>query len=171
MFPHISCVLFPEHTCYDRYSLSSKYYEPHAFYGKHFWCFCTFRTKNIHIYLVCCCSALLLRSIFLFERYSLSSKNYEPHAYHLLLAAHTCYDRYFFLSQFYSRHFLSNQKWNPIQHLHSFSRALRRLHVTNRVLIGTLYCLCPLWMVRVKTLLWFHVTQLKTALIEKSNNI
>ena len=27
----------------------------HVFYGKHFWCFSTFRTKNIHIYLVCCC--------------------------------------------------------------------------------------------------------------------
>ena len=52
-------MLLPEHTCYDRYSLSSKYYEPHAFYRKHFWCFSTFRTKNIHIYLVCCCQSTL----------------------------------------------------------------------------------------------------------------
>ena len=41
--------------CNDRQLLSTKYYEPHAFYRKHFWCFSTFRTKNIHIYLVCCC--------------------------------------------------------------------------------------------------------------------
>ena len=61
--------------------------------------------RRIYTYILSvAASALLLRSIFLFERYSLSSKNYEPHAYHLLLAAHTCYDRYFFLSQFYERH-------------------------------------------------------------------
>ena len=33
----------------DRYFLSSSYYERHAFYRKHFWCFSAFRTKNIHI--------------------------------------------------------------------------------------------------------------------------
>ena len=30
-------------------------YEPHAFYRNHYLCFSTFRTKNIHIYVVCCC--------------------------------------------------------------------------------------------------------------------
>ena len=103
-------MLLPEHNCYDRFSLSSKYYEPHAFYRKHFWCFSTFRTKNMHLYLVCCCQRTIamiyipFRALFPFERCSLSSKNYEPHAFHLLPAAHTCYDRYFFLSQFYERH-------------------------------------------------------------------
>ena len=94
-------MLLPEHTCYDRYSISSIHSERHAlcknisgvfphlerriytyvlcvtakahllrsifpfkqvlrtahdaFYRKHSWCFSTFRTKNIHIYLVCCC--------------------------------------------------------------------------------------------------------------------
>ena len=52
-------MLLPEHTCYNRYSLSSKYYELHAFYRKYFWCFSTFRTKNIHIYLVCCSQSTL----------------------------------------------------------------------------------------------------------------
>ena len=37
----------------------SSYYERHTFYRKHFWCFSTFRTKNIHIYLVCCCQSTL----------------------------------------------------------------------------------------------------------------
>ena len=37
------------HSSYDRYSLTSKNYEPHAFYRKHFWWFSTFRTKNIHM--------------------------------------------------------------------------------------------------------------------------
>ena len=61
--------------------------------------------RRIYTYILsAAASALLLSSIFLFERYSLSSKNYEPLAFHLLLAAHTCYDRYFFLSQFYERH-------------------------------------------------------------------
>ena len=61
---HISCLLLPARYCYDRYSLSSKYYEPHAFYRKHFWCFSTFRTKNIHILSVAG-RALLLRSILI----------------------------------------------------------------------------------------------------------
>ena len=52
-------MLLPEHTRYDRYSLSSKYYELHAFCRKHFWCFSTFRTKNIQIYLVCYCQSAL----------------------------------------------------------------------------------------------------------------
>ena len=68
-------MLLPEHTCYHRYSLSSKYYEPHTFYRKHFWCFSTFRTKNIHIYLV------LLPEHTCYDRYSLSCKYYEPHAF------------------------------------------------------------------------------------------
>ena len=51
MFFHI----LPGHFCYDRYSLSSRYYERHSFYRKQLWCFSTFRTKNIHKYLVCCC--------------------------------------------------------------------------------------------------------------------
>ena len=37
----------------------SSYYERHAFYRKHFWYFSTFRTKNIHIYLECCCQSTL----------------------------------------------------------------------------------------------------------------
>ena len=67
-------MLLPEHTCYDRFSLSSKYYEPHAFCRKHFWCFSTFRTKNIHIYLVYCCQRTIamidisFRAIFPFEQ-------------------------------------------------------------------------------------------------------
>ena len=69
-------MLLPEHTYYDRYSLSSKYYEPHTFYRKHFWCFSTFRTKNIHIYLV------LLPEHTCYDRYSLSCKYYEPHAFY-----------------------------------------------------------------------------------------
>ena len=53
-------MLLPEHTCYDRYSLSSNYYERHAFCRKYFWCFSTFRTKNIYtIYLVCYCQSTL----------------------------------------------------------------------------------------------------------------
>ena len=52
-------VLLPEHTCYDRYSLSRIYSERHAFCKKNFWCFSTFRTKNIHIYLVCYCQSTL----------------------------------------------------------------------------------------------------------------
>ena len=52
-------VLLPEHTCYDRYSLSSIYSERHAFCKKHFWCFSIFRTKTIHIYLVCYCQSTL----------------------------------------------------------------------------------------------------------------
>ena len=57
-------VVLPARYCYDRFSLSSKYYEPHAFYRKHFWCFSTFRTKNIHILSVAA-SAFLLRSILI----------------------------------------------------------------------------------------------------------
>ena len=36
-------------------SVSTQYYERNTFYRKHFWCFSTFRTKNMHISLVCCC--------------------------------------------------------------------------------------------------------------------
>ena len=67
-------MLLPERTRYDRYSLSSKYYEPYAFYRKHFWCFSTFRTKNMRIYLVCCCQRTIamidisFRAIFPFEQ-------------------------------------------------------------------------------------------------------
>ena len=46
----ISCLFLPALSSYDRYSLSSRNYQPHAFYRKHFWWFFTFRTKNIHIY-------------------------------------------------------------------------------------------------------------------------
>ena len=83
---HIYLVLLPEHTCYDRYSLSSKYYEAHAFYRKHFWCFSTFRTKNIHIYLV------LLPEHTCYDRYSLSSICYERHAF--------CRKHFWFFSTF-----------------------------------------------------------------------
>ena len=60
----------------DRYFLSSSYYERHAFYRKHFWCFSAFRTKNIHI------SCLLLPARYCYDRYSLSSKYHEPHAFY-----------------------------------------------------------------------------------------
>ena len=40
-----------------------------AIYRKHFWCFSTFRTKNIHIYLVC----------FTYIMFP-SSKNYKSHS-------------------------------------------------------------------------------------------
>ena len=60
----------------DRYSLSSKNYEPHTFHRKHLWCFSTFRTKNIHI------SCLFPPAHSSYDRYSLSSKNYEPHAFY-----------------------------------------------------------------------------------------
>ena len=46
---HISCLFLLTHSSYDRYSLTSKNYEPHAVYRKHFWWFSTFRTKNIHM--------------------------------------------------------------------------------------------------------------------------
>ena len=105
-------------------SLSSKYYKPHAFYRKHFWCFSTFRTKNIHIYLVCCCQRTS------YDRYFLSSKYYEPYAFyrkhfwcfstfwkkniHIYLVCccqRTCYDRdslstkYYEPHAFYRKHF------------------------------------------------------------------
>ena len=54
-YTHLSCLLLPAHYCYDRYFLSRQYYERHTFYRKHFWRFTTFRTKNMHTYLVCCC--------------------------------------------------------------------------------------------------------------------
>ena len=43
VFPHLerriytSCLFQPANSSYDRYSLSSKNYEPHAFCRKHFW--------------------------------------------------------------------------------------------------------------------------------------
>ena len=43
---HISCLFLPAHSSYDPYSVSSKNYEPHAFYRKHFWWLFTFRAKN-----------------------------------------------------------------------------------------------------------------------------
>ena len=46
---HISCLFLLMHSSYDRYSLTSKNYEPHMFYRKHFWWFFTFRTKLIHM--------------------------------------------------------------------------------------------------------------------------
>ena len=74
---HISCLFFlPAHSSNDRYSLSSKNYEPHAFYRKHFWCFSAFRTKNIHI------SCLFLPAHSSYDRFSLWSKNYELHAFY-----------------------------------------------------------------------------------------
>ena len=36
---YTSCLFQPAHSSYDRYSLSSKNYEPHAFCRKHLWCF------------------------------------------------------------------------------------------------------------------------------------
>ena len=55
-----------------------------------------------------------------------------------------------------SRHFFnqSEVKPKPIRiHSHEFSRALRKLHVIFRVLIGSLYYLRPLWLARVITLI------------------
>ena len=43
----MSCLFLPVHSCYDLYSLLSKNYETHAFYSKHFWYFCSLRTRNI----------------------------------------------------------------------------------------------------------------------------
>ena len=103
-------MLLPEHTCYDRYSLSSKYYELHAFYRKHFWRFSTFRTKNIHIYLVCCCQSTLatidvpFRAIItggtrFVENISGVFPHLERRMYtYILSVTANCYDRYFFSS-------------------------------------------------------------------------
>ena len=54
----MSCLFLPVHSSYDRYSLSSKNYEPHAFYRKHFWCF-PHLERRIYTYLVCFCQRTL----------------------------------------------------------------------------------------------------------------
>ena len=146
-------MLLPEHTCYDRYSLSSKYYEPHAFYRKHFWYFSTFRTKNIHIYLVCCCQRTIamidisFQAIFPFEQ-ELGAARVSS-----VLVAHTCYDRYFFLSQFYERHALFIENISGVfPHLErrmytyilsvSHSLCSRQARITNRTRLYSkvVYC-------------------------------
>ena len=71
----MSCLFLPVHSSYDQYSLSSKNYEPHAFYRKHFWCF-PHLERSIYT------SCLLLPAHSSYDRYSLSSKNYEPHAFY-----------------------------------------------------------------------------------------
>ena len=48
----------PAHSSYDQYSLSSKNYEPHAFYRKHFWCF-PHLERRLYTYLVCFCQCTL----------------------------------------------------------------------------------------------------------------
>ena len=48
---HISCLFPPTHSSYDRYSLSSKNYEPHAFNRKHFWCVPHFE-RRIYTYVL-----------------------------------------------------------------------------------------------------------------------
>ena len=55
---HISCLFLPVHSTYDRYSLSSKNYEPHAFYRRHFWCF-PHLERRIYTHLVCFCQRTL----------------------------------------------------------------------------------------------------------------
>ena len=95
---HISCLLLPTHSSYDRYSLSSKIYEPHAFYKRCFWSFSTFRTKNIHIF---CLFLPAHSSIFLFEHTSYrkhfwSSSTFRTKNIHiscLLLPAHSHLER------------------------------------------------------------------------------
>ena len=61
------CLFQPAHFSYNRYYLSSKNYESHACYRKHFWCFPSFRTKNIHI------SCLFLLAQSSYDRYPFSS--------------------------------------------------------------------------------------------------
>ena len=85
----------PAHSSYDRFSLSSKNYEPLAFYRKHLWWFSTFRTKNIHISclflpahshlerrIYTCLVCLILPAHSIYDRYSLLRKNYEPLAFY-----------------------------------------------------------------------------------------
>ena len=60
---HISCLFLPAHSSYDRYSLSSKNYEPHAFYRKHSWCF-PHLERRIYTYLVCFCHRTLAKIDF-----------------------------------------------------------------------------------------------------------
>ena len=48
----------PAHSSYDRYSLSSKNYEPLAFHRNHFWCFPHLQ-RRIYTYLVCFCQHTL----------------------------------------------------------------------------------------------------------------
>ena len=55
---HMSCLFLPVHSSYDRYSLSSKNYEPHVFYRQHFWCF-PHLERRIYTYLVCFCQRTL----------------------------------------------------------------------------------------------------------------
>ena len=67
VFPHLERRIYTYILCVAARALllrsifpfdMSSYYERQAFYRKHFWCFSTFRTKNVHIYLVCCCQLL-----------------------------------------------------------------------------------------------------------------
>ena len=51
---HMPCLFLPAHSSYDRCSLSSKNYEPHACYRKHFWCF-PHLERRIYTYLFCFC--------------------------------------------------------------------------------------------------------------------
>ena len=135
-----SCLFFlPAHPSNDRYSISSKNYEPHAFYRKHFWCFSTFRTKNIHISCL-----FFLPAHPSNDRYSISSKNYEPHAFYgkhfwcfstfrtknihiscLFLPVHFSYDRYSLSSKNYEPHALY------IKHFWCFSTSrTKNIHIS-----------------------------------------
>ena len=123
-------MLLPEHTCYDRYSLSSKYYEPHAFYRKHSWCFSTFRTKNIHINLVCCCQrTIAMIDISFRARIRAARVSSVAGSTHLLR-------RYFFLSQFYERHARFIENISDV-----FPHLERRIHT---YILSVLHTLCSL---------------------------
>ena len=120
----------PEHTCYDRYSVSSKYYEPHAFYRKHFWCFSTFRTKNIHIYLVCCCQRTIAAMIDISFRAIFPAFEQELRAARVLSVAGSAHFlRSIFLFEpvlraaraFYRKHFWCFSHIYPVCHIIMFS--------------------------------------------------
>ena len=113
-YTHLSCLLLPAHYCYDRYFLSRQYYEQHTFYRKHFWRFTTFRTKNMHTYLVCCCQRTIatidisFRHEFIVKHFwcfsTFRTKNIHIHVCCVLLPEHTCYDRYSHSSKYYEPH-------------------------------------------------------------------
>ena len=73
----VSRLLLPAHICYVRCSLSSKYYEPHAFYRKHPAAF-PHLERRISTYI----SSVAASAHYSYDRYSLSSKYYEPHAFY-----------------------------------------------------------------------------------------
>ena len=120
----MSCLFLPVHSSYDRYSLSSKNYEPHAFYRKHFWCF-PHLERRIYTYLVCFCQrtlatidipfrARILRTARVLQKAFLVFSTFRTKNIHiscLFLTAHSSQDRYSLSSrnypphEFYTKHF------------------------------------------------------------------